>query len=94
MVIIFLSLFSSFSFSENSNQNSPARFVVHILDYLAKDYGLSVSKGKIIDTFEYEEQVEFINEAIRQYHDLAVLSQNSGVKTKLEELKGLISSKE
>jgi high-affinity iron transporter len=85
-------LFSSFSFSENPKNDSPARFVVHILDYLAKDYGISVSKGKIIDAFEYEEQVEFINEAIRQYHDLQVSSQNSGEK--LEKLKSLISSKE
>lgn len=97
-VIIFLSLFSSFSFSENLKQNSSGeitgRFVVHILDYLAKDYGISVSKGKIIDTFEYEEQVEFINAAIEQYHHLPSSSQNSGVKIKLEELKSLISSKE
>lgn len=57
-----LSLFLSFciinSFAQENSQPSP-EIVVHLLDYLAKDYGGAVQDGKVISQGEYDEQIEF-----------------------------------
>lgn len=39
------------------------RLLVHLLDYLNKDYGGAVSNGQILNATEYREQVEFAREA-------------------------------
>lgn len=71
--------------------------VVHLLDYLAKDYGLSVENGKIKDAFEYEEQIEFIREAIKQHDSLLKTSSHQqdhkNLHLKLTNLEKLIFEK-
>jgi high-affinity iron transporter len=51
---------------------SAARSLVHILDYLAKDYAAAVSGGEIIDALEYREMVEFSASAAALLEDLDV----------------------
>ncbi|MBW7858366.1 MAG: FTR1 family protein [Leptonema sp. (in: Bacteria)] len=41
-----------------------AETVIHLLSYIAMDYSNSVQNGKIIDEGEYQEQVEFSQQAI------------------------------
>lgn len=51
-----LLLTTFFASAENTNNG---RLIVHLLDYVATDYVNAVSKGNIIDSFEYEEMLEF-----------------------------------
>ncbi len=82
-------LFISISYAAPQEQ-SP-RFLVHLLDYLAQDYGAAVSNGKVINPYEYEEQIEFIDAALETQ---AVLSSTTPQITReLQELKTLIQNK-
>lgn len=64
LVILICLAFASPSFSQNSPAAS-ADLVIHLLDYLAKDYGGAVQDGKVISQGEYDEQVEF-SEIVRK----------------------------
>ncbi len=60
-------LFCLFIISSNNafaakNQNELA---VHLLSYLAQDYGAAVENGKIKSEEEYQEQLDFSNEVVR-----------------------------
>lgn len=48
-----------FSFSTLVYGAEDPSLTVHLLDYLAKDYGGAVQNGKVISKSEYDEQVEF-----------------------------------
>ncbi|MEZ5301537.1 MAG: hypothetical protein R3F11_12940 [Verrucomicrobiales bacterium] len=37
----------------------PARTLVHMLDYMAADYGAAVQGGEVVNQFEYDEMSEF-----------------------------------
>ena len=67
------------------------RLLVHLLDYLAKDYGGAVSQGQVINGPEYREQVEFSESALRAGRGLAQRAPD--VERGLEALSRLISSK-
>lgn len=41
------------------------KLAVHLLSYLAQDYGGAVRDGKIVSQSEYNEQLEFISEVVR-----------------------------
>ena len=56
--IFLIQLTSMISFAQQPSSASP-EIVVHLLDYLAKDYGGAVQNGKVISESEYAEQVEF-----------------------------------
>ncbi len=40
-----------------------ARTLVHLLDYIAQDYGAAVADGKVISEFEFQEMTEFCQSA-------------------------------
>jgi high-affinity iron transporter len=44
-----------------ANNNEEARMMVHLLDYIAVDYGMSVQEGKVVSNAEYAEMKEFIS---------------------------------
>ena len=98
MVQIFtiLSLLFSFNvFSQSSEENgdkSP-RFVIHLLDYLAHDYGGSVANGKVISKGEYEEQKEFANKIYELAQVLPVIKNNNITFYKIIKLKAMINEK-
>ncbi len=54
-VLLFVITFSFSCFAETLNPS----IVVHLLDYLAKDYGGAVQNGKVVSESEYAEQKEF-----------------------------------
>src|SRR3989338_8639058 len=79
----------SISLGHAEPQEQSPRFLVHLLDYLAQDYGAAVSGGKIINKYEYEEQIEFINAALETQSHLSIKE----IGTQLQELKTLIQNK-
>lgn len=44
----------------HAEETSSPEIVVHLLDYLAKDYGGAVQNGKVVSASEYAEQIEFV----------------------------------
>lgn len=52
-------LFTLPAFSQTGAFKASPEIVVHLLDYLAKDYGGAVQNGKVVSESEYAEQVEF-----------------------------------
>lgn len=58
-LLILLSVLIPFTYSPAQESKASPELVVHLLDYLAKDYGGAVQNGKVISPSEYAEQVEF-----------------------------------
>jgi high-affinity iron transporter len=95
IVLMFIFTFSfSVSFAEQEmTQNSP-RFIVHLLDYLAKDYAGAVSEnGKVISASEYSEQIEFAQSVVKTGHSLPELKSNVELQSKLGKLLNAIQDK-
>ena len=70
---VFVTLFCSFNLKAAvaDEVKNPA-IVVHLLDYLAKDYSGAVRNGKVLSKSEYQEQVEFseiVGKASRAYDE-------------------------
>src|SRR5687767_3925925 len=91
-LIITLFLFSAANARANTVENS-ARSLVHLLDYLAQDYGEAVSKGRIINVPEYKEQIEFCDSAIDTNNKLPENRRTHEITAKLHQLKALIAGK-
>lgn len=79
------------SSSENAEQ-SP-RFIIHLLDYLAHDYGGAVVNKKIISELEYAEQKEFVTKVYDLSKTLPVIKNNQQLQNKIAKLKILIEKK-
>jgi high-affinity iron transporter len=67
--------------------------LVHLLDYLAKDYGGAVAHGKILSQSEYHEQLEFSASAMEAGERIPELSGDGGIQRSLKNLNGLIQAK-
>ncbi|MDZ4662581.1 MAG: FTR1 family protein [Pseudomonadota bacterium] len=64
ILLLFLSLvLGSQASATASSDSEQGRLIVHILDYIAKDYGGAVQDKKILNQFEYDEQIEFVKAA-------------------------------
>lgn len=92
---IFISMVSSaYSIETNykGDDKSP-RFVVHLLDYLASDYGGAVSEGNVISVSEYSEQKEFITKIYELSETFPEIKNDSSTFDKIIKLKELIDNK-
>lgn len=78
--------------SNESSENSP-RFVIHLLDYLAHDYGGAVEHGKIVSQSEYEEQKEFAAKILDIGSSLTLIKNDSKIFKKITTLKSMIESR-
>lgn len=67
--------------------------VVHLLDYLAKDYGGAVHDGKVVNQSEYEEQVEFAKIVLENMAQIATLNSNQEYKAEAKTLAETIRAK-
>lgn len=76
----------------NATEYSP-RFLVHLLDYLAKDYGGAVANGKVTSSSEYQEQIEFCKTAVETNQHLIETRMNPEIQTQLKKLNSLINRK-
>lgn len=94
-VFILTLLMTLASFAEvnpESNDKSP-RFIIHLLDYLAHDYGGAVENGKVISPSEYDEQKEFAQKVSELGSTLPEVKNNQAVSVKIQKLKSLIETK-
>ena len=90
---VILILLSSISFAQAKTLEQSPRFLVHLLDYLAKDYGGAVADGKVLSQSEYHEQKEFAKSAIETN---AVIDETKGspeIQKNIENLNRLINAK-
>lgn len=69
------------------------RLLIHLLDYLAKDYGAAVSGGRVTDPNEYAEQVEFSDLAMKAARSLLDTAAATDLRGNLSKLKSLIDAK-
>jgi high-affinity iron transporter len=89
--VIFL-VSANFSASAAPLEQSP-RALVHLLDYLATDYGGAVVDGNVVSKSEYEEQVEFADMADEIGNKLRSDKKFEVIANDLRLLKALIESK-
>lgn len=83
----------AFSQAEVPRDQMSPRFLVHLLDYLAKDYGGAVENGKVTSQSEYDEQKEFSATALSVNKSLGGVYETREVSKKLSHLRQLILSK-
>lgn len=71
----------------------PARLLLHILDYVAVDYGGAVKDGTVVDDGEYAEQVEFVAKARGLLARLAPRPERAALEAQAERLGALVRDK-
>lgn len=91
-IILSILLISSFSPAQEASKSSPD-LVVHLLDYLAKDYGGAVQSGKVISESEYSEQIEFAEIVEKNSKGFSKLNSDSQFIATIGKLKSMIASK-
>ena len=74
-------------------EDSSARKLVFLLQYIGKDYGEAVEDGKVVDTYEYHEMLEFSEAVIAGYARLHGASNGVATKARLQRLQRAIASK-
>ena len=89
LVLISLNLQAEGPTKEQSNPS----FIVHLLDYLAGDYGGAVQNGKIVSKDEYSEQVEFIETVNKLATTLPEVKKEKEVVSLISTLKLQIENK-
>lgn len=67
--------------------------VVHLLDYLAKDYGGAVQNGRVISQSEYDEQLEFVGIVKKNTEVVQDLHNDQDFMVGIKKLQSLIQSK-
>jgi high-affinity iron transporter len=79
---------------EPSAADSPSvQLLVHILDYLAVDYGGAVKDGTVADEGEYKEQLDFAAQARELIPRLAPRAESADLTTQADRLVGLVRDK-
>lgn len=91
-ILILSLLFMPFTTDAQSIKDNPA-IVVHLLDYLAKDYGGAVQNGKIISKSEFDEQVEFSETVLNVTKSVGKLNSDISFVQSVVHLHALIKNK-
>lgn len=91
--LLFALLFSLSSPLLTKAEEPSPDLVVHLLDYLAKDYGGAVQNGRVISQSEYAEQVEFGGIVEKNSKGVSTLSADAEFMQGISELQRLISTK-
>ena len=74
-------------------QEKSPELVIHLLDYLAKDYGGAVQNGKVISPSEYAEQVEFIDIVVKNANGNDKLNSDQKFNAEIKNLQSMIQQK-
>lgn len=93
MKTLLIAIIISFSFLAQAQDKSSPELVIHLLDYLAKDYGGAVQNGKVISQGEYSEQVEFIEIVVKNAQGFDKLKANQEFIAGVSNLEKIIKSK-
>lgn len=80
------------SASPDKSETTP-RFVIHLLDYLAHDYGGAVEHGKVISQSEYSEQKEFVLKVYEVSEALPEIKSEQKIFEKITKLKKMIDTR-
>src|SRR4051794_7691052 len=91
LALAFVVVTSSYAPADSLEHSS--RAVVHLLDYLAQDYGGAVANGKITSQSEYKEQIEFSETAAEINKNLNETKGHPEIQSRLEKLKNLIAKR-
>lgn len=83
----------SFSFLTQAQEKSSPEIVIHLLDYLAKDYGGAVQNGKVVSESEYKEQIEFVEIVVKNASGFDKLKADEKFIASVHDLEKLIKSK-
>src|ERR1700690_2098221 len=75
--------------SGDEGEKSP-RLLVHLLDYLAVDYGGAVKNGKVLSLSEYKEQLEFVKTVVELSQTLPEVKSSPEIQTLVLTLSNLI----
>jgi high-affinity iron transporter len=86
-------ILSSFTFVQAQDSKASPELVVHLLDYLAKDYGGAVQDGKIVSESEYTEQIEFAEIVGKNASGVEKLNVDKGFSTEVNSLQEMIRAK-
>ena len=89
LIALIFTLASTFAQAEVKNPS----MVVHLLDYLAKDYAGAVQNGKVVSQSEYNEQVEFADTALQSAKAIQDFNQDAAFIKEVESLNAKIKSK-
>lgn len=92
-LIFVLIIFNSFALTQAQDSKASPELVVHLLDYLAKDYGGAVQNGKVISKSEYDEQIEFAEIVGKNASGVEKLSADNLFSTEVKSLQEMIRSK-
>lgn len=85
----------TFGMARAEEQQHQARLVVHLLDYLAKDYSGAVGEdGKVLSDSEYAEQVEFAQTAAKAATEIPELIAKPEIASGVTSLLSAIQAKE
>lgn len=90
-VLVLVSFFSATA-QPSETKGSP-ELVVHLLDYLAKDYGGAVANGKVVSDSEYAEQIEFAAIVLKNAQGVESLKANTQFSAEVTRLQKLIADK-
>ena len=70
---------------------SKAKKIIMMLDIMAKEYGLGIKNGKIVNAIEYEESQVFLEQSLERYQSIIShmpdLKNAEQLKTKLKNLR-------
>ncbi|GAB5539053.1 MAG: cytochrome c/FTR1 family iron permease [Salibacteraceae bacterium] len=83
-----------FSYAQEKIHEDNARMLINLMDYIAKDYGMGVENGVVINEFEYAEMHEFIGTAKTKLDDLIdanAVESPVGLSEELDPLASLIA---
>lgn len=95
LVLLFFFTGSSFSTVQAQSDEVTIQTVIHLLGYVALDYPEAVEDGVIIDEQEYEEQVEFSEQAyvMTEEGDFLAGEQKASMLSQMMDLRKLIENK-
>jgi len=93
LLFLLLPFGGPWAYAEPEASGHSPRLLVHLLDYLAADYGGAVAKGKVIHDGEYAEQLEFSKTVLALGQTLPELKERPGIADLCGELDGLIKAK-
>lgn len=87
-----MTYFTLSSYSAAESKASP-ELVVHLLDYLAKDYGGAVQEGMVVSKSEYAEQIEFVAIVENNAGGVEKLNTDQTFSNEVKSLRQMIESK-
>jgi high-affinity iron transporter len=70
--------------------SEPAQLILHMLGYVAVDYPEAVKEGRIVSADEYQEQIDFVTQALERLEQLSARPERAGLIERTRRLLALI----